>query len=897
MSKESEWITRKTRIDTKLKGLDPKWKIIKYHKGLQTEKLDGYAVEEYPTASGDADYVLFIKGVLVGVIEAKRVTVDPRNSIQQAKRYSKTVFAGAGTWRGYKVPFLYATNGEQIHFLDIRRESNISRSISNFHTPTALIELLELNVGKGYDWFSNNPINIEKLRPYQENAIKAIEKEIIHGKRSMLVAMATGTGKTFTTVSNIYRLLESKMVKRILFLVDRRALAVQAVNAFYSFETPKGNKFSQEYEIYSQKIQIKDLEEGESFNPNILPKEYLTHPDGSKTYVYISTIQRMAINLFGKQKVDDDDIFQDREKEEDAEKLQIPIHAFDVIVVDECHRGYTAKETSIWRDVLQYFDAIKIGLTATPAIHTLGLFNEVIFRYTTEEAIKDNYLVEYEAVKVTSGVRINGVFLKEGDSIETVDLETGSRQYDELEDEREYNSAEVERKITAPDSNRKIIQEVAKYAQTHEEETGRFPKILIFATNDIPHASHAEQLVEICKEVFGRGDDFVQKITGNKNVDRPLQRIKEFRNREKPKIVITVDMLTTGVDVPKIEFLVFLRPVKSRILWVQMLGRGTRKCDEIKKDHFKIFDCFDGTLINYFKNATDFNVSIQKSTMSISKVIENIYTTKDKDREQYVNTLIKRFNRISNNMSGEAYEMFEKHIPNGDIEKFGQELSTKLKKDFINTMKILRNKDFQELLINYPRAKNNFAISYNTQDTVTSEVMLRAGDEYQKPKDYLEGFMEFVNSNKEQIEALKILFERPKDWNTNLLNELRDKLKANNFDEKRLERAHKLVYNKALADIISMVKHAAKQEEPIYSAEERVNIALNKVMMGKDLSEEQQKWMEYIKQHLIENLTIEEDDFEFAPIFARRGGLRKAKVVFGDELTKLLKEINEAVVA
>ena len=278
--------------------------------------------------------------------------------------------------------------------------------------------------------------------------------------------------------------------------------------------------------------------------------------------------------------------------------------------------------------MLDHFDAVKIGLTATPAAHTLSLFNEVAYRYTTDEAIGDGYLVDYDAVKINSKVRMTGAFLKEGEQVGVVDTETGREVFDQLEDEREFASTQIEREITAPDSNRKIILELARHATLHEKETGHFPKVLIFAVNDLPHVSHADQVVQICREAFGQGDGFVQKITGSPSVDRPLQKIREFRNRPNPKVVVTVDMLSTGVDIPSLEFVVFMRPVKSRILWVQMLGRGTRLCPEIHKTHFTIFDCFNGTLIEYFRGATDFNVEPpRREPLPIEQVIDNIYRT------------------------------------------------------------------------------------------------------------------------------------------------------------------------------------------------------------------------------------------------------------------------------
>jgi type I restriction enzyme R subunit len=896
MTSELEWKTRKNRINAKLESPSYPWSIIKYHDGLDTSALQRHAVEGYPTESGPADYALFVKGKILGIIEAKKVGVSPQSVLEQAKRYSRGAFDGSGNWSGHRVPFLYSTNGETIYFIDVRSEKNISRKISNFHTSEALEEFFNNDETLGYEWFRNNPINnIERLRYYQEEAIKETESAIITGKRAMLIAMATGTGKTFTTVAQIYRLLESKVAKRILFLVDRRALAAQAVREFASFNTPKGNKFNQEYEVYHQQFRREDFDDDKPFDPKVLPDSYLTSPQSSHTFVYVSTIQRMVINLFGPENTFSQD-GSNPNYEEDTEKLDIPIHAFDVIIADECHRGYTAQETSVWREILEHFDAVKIGLTATPAPHSLSLFKDVVYRYTTDQAIQDGYLVDYEAIRIKSDVRLNGVFLKEGDHVGVIDIETGKEIYDQLEDEREFPTEDVERKITAPESNRKIIKEIAKYSYKHEEETGRFPKTLIFAVNDLPHTSHADQIVQICKEEFGRGDDFVQKITGSLNVDRPLQRIREFRNRPKPKIAVTVDMLSTGVDIPSLEFIVFLRPVKSRILWVQMLGRGTRLCPEINKTHFKIFDCFDGTLIEYFKDTVDFKIEPpEKETARLEQVIENIY--QNVDREYNVKVLVRRLRRIERDMSGEAREKFANYIPDGDIGKFAGEIPEKIKKDFTDTMKLLRDKNFQDLLLTYPKPKRTFLVGYEVEDEVSSEVMIHVGSDYKKPEDYLESFSRFVKENPDQIEAIEILLKKPKEWKTNALNELRSKLKRNNFPQGQLQKAHRLVYNKALADIISMVKHAARKEEPIYTAEERVDRALKSVTAGKSFNEEQKKWLGFIREHLVQNLTIGTEDFGNAPVFEMHGGLGRAKKVFKDGLEPLIAEINCAMAA
>jgi len=408
MTQESEWVTRKTRIDGKLAASG--WIVMRYDSAQDTSVLSAHAVEEYPTDSGPADYALFVDGQLLGFLEAKKVSVGTQNVLEQAKRYSKTAFAGVGNWQNYRVPFLYSSNGELVYFLDVRKPKNISRQLNGFHTPDSFREMF-VREEDGQEWLRSNPVDeIERLRPYQVNAIAKVEEALGKGKRAMLVAMATGTGKTFMTVAQVYRLLESKAVKRVLFLVDRRALAAQAVRAFASFETPSGNKFTQEYEVYSQRFKREDFGEDEAFDSSVLPNAYLTSPNETHTFVYVCTIQRMKINLFG-QDVAQGSSDGDVEEESDADLIDIPIHAFDLIIADECHRGYTAKVTSAWRDTLLHFDAIKLGLTATPAPHTLAVFREKVFQYKTDQAIADGYLGDYESIEIDSEVKIQGTFL------------------------------------------------------------------------------------------------------------------------------------------------------------------------------------------------------------------------------------------------------------------------------------------------------------------------------------------------------------------------------------------------------------------------------------------------------------------------------------------------------
>ncbi len=891
---EPEWRTRKERIDTRLRAVHPSWKVVRYSPTLDTAKLDGIAVEEYPTLNGPADYALFVRGQLLGIIEAKKVAINPQNVLEQAKRYALGATNGPGNWDGYRVPFLYATNGELIWHLDARANKQISRQIADFHTAPALTELFARDNQQAFNWFLDNPIDrLARLRPYQQQAIFATEKGLMDGRRPMLLALATGTGKTFLTVAMIYRLLESKGAKRVLFLVDRKSLAAQAVREFAAFSTPRGNKFTQEYEVYSQRFQREDFGDDHPFDPKVLPEAYLTAPDETHTFVYVSTIQRMTINLFGRAVFPQDG--NDPELDDDGAELDIPIHAFDIIVADECHRGYTSSETAVWRKTLQYFDAIKIGLTATPAAHTVAFFGEPIFRYTVEQGVQDGYLVDYDAVSIHSDVRLKGAFLRPGETVGVIDTTTGEEVFDQLEDERQFSSTDIEQKITAPESNRKIVQEIAKYAYAHEESTGHFPKILIFAVNDLPHTSHADQLIRVCREVFNQGDDFAKKITGNPNVDRPLQRIREFRNRPNPKIVVTVDMLTTGVDVPALEFIVFLRPVKSRILWEQMLGRGTRRCSDINKSHFTIFDCFGGSLIEYFKDASAFKVEpLQKEAVPLAQVIESIWN--NVDREYNVRVLVRRLQRIDKDMSGNARQKFAQYIQDGNVGQFASLLPEKVRSDFAATMRLLRDPVFQDLLLNYERAKRSFVIGYETSDQVSSQWKFRLGEEYLKPEDYLTRFASFIQAKQSEIEALQVLMTRPKEWRTEVLEGLRKKLRDASFQERDLQRASELVHRR-LADIISLVKHAAKEQAPIYTAEERVDRALAALQTKSDFNTEQLQWLQLIREHLVKNLSIELDDFDLMPIFADRGGGRRAEKLFGRNLPTFVRDINEQLAA
>lgn len=879
----SERETRKKRIDQGL--MNSGWSLVlPYDPHLPFPTA---AYEETPTRTGPVDYALFSNGRPLALVEAKKLGIGPQNVLKQAQRYASGLEKSPFNFDGFRAPFVYSTNGEIIWFQDLRQPDSRSHKVARFHTPAALEELLALDSQAAESWLRNHPVDHPWLRPYQIDAIQAIEAGLLQGKRTMLVAMATGTGKTLTSIALMYRLMKAGCARRILFLVDRRALAAQAVTALANFEAEKGLKFDRVYEVYSQRFRPEDLED-ENFDPKVLPTSYLTNPDLSHAFVYVSTIQRMRINLFGYP--ESAPWSGDTEAEPDAARLDIPIHAFDLVIADECHRGYTSTEESKWREVLDHFDARKIGLTATPAAHTAAYFKDIVYRYDYERAVREGYLVDYDPIVIRSEVTINGAFLLPGEEVGLISTQDGQLHLEFLEDERELPAPEIDERWTAPDRDRKIVQEVARYLGEQEAALKRFPKTLIFAHDDLPHTSHADRLVDLFRDEFGRGDAFVQKITGNPSVDRPLQRIREFRNRPEPGIVVTVDMLSTGVDIPCLENIVLLRPVKSRILFEQIMGRGTRRYDEIGKEKFTVFDAVG--LLDYFAKASAFTADPPaKPTRKVFEIISDIYGNVDRDYN--VKILVRRLQRIAKSVSTEGLTEFARFIPNGDISAFASRLPQALDSKWSQTMALLRDAEFQKLLEDYPRAKSYFVVAESVTDQIESGYLIRTRDgKTVRPEDYLQAFEAYVKSNPDQVEAIRILLERPSGWGTQALRELRQKLEARpeGFSEENLRRA----YHHELADIISIVKHAG-EGDPLLSAEERVDRALAQVTANRVLTLEQEKWLDLIRNHLIENLAIEREDFDLIT-FTREGATwGRVNREFEGRLFELLTDINRAI--
>lgn len=551
----------------------------RYSKGTRPEKGINIAIAEWPTSSGPADYALFIGMNLVGVIEAKKKDKDVVADLIQAKRYARDLeikegeeFLG-GPWNEYMVPFLFATNGRPylkqlehksgIWFLDGRESTNHPRPLQAWYTPQGLLDLFQQDARAAKDKLEKEPFDYLDLRDYQVKAIQRVEDSLSGGKRAMLLAMATGTGKTRVAIGLVYRFIKSGSFKRILFLVDRNSLGVQAEDKFKETRL-------EDLQTFNQIFDLKGVKE--------------TTPEET-TKLHISTVQGVVHRIMYN----------------DTDENVPTVDQYDCIVVDEAHRGYTLDRElgevellyrdeqdyiSKYRKVLDYFDAVKIGLTATPAPHTADIFGKPVYTYSYREAVIDGWLIDHEPPhQFETKLKKKGITWKKGDTIPVYDPATN--QVTNLENIPDNVTLEVDhfnKSVITEKFNRTIIKELILELDPDGEE-----KTLIFAATD----DHADLVVTILKEEFEKylgkvDDDAIEKITGS--IDKPLQMIRKYKNEKYPTIAVTVDLLTTGVDVPEICNLVFIRRVRSRILYEQMLGRATRQCDRINKGHFNIFD-------------------------------------------------------------------------------------------------------------------------------------------------------------------------------------------------------------------------------------------------------------------------------------------------------------------
>jgi type I restriction enzyme R subunit len=634
-------------IDQQLRdsGWEVDTKTLRYASGTRPVRGRNLAIAEWPTASGPADYALFVGLTLVGVVEAKRRRKNVSAAVDQAERYSSGMgasedftFAEGGPWDKFKVPFVFSANGRSylkqietesgIWFRDTRRSANHRRALVSWPTPDGLTGQLEINQDAATAALKEMPFEFGfPLRDYQQAAIKAVEAALAAERRSMLLAMATGTGKTKLAIALLYRLLATKRFRRICFVVDRSALGDQAAGEFTTTKIVSGKAFA---DIFG----LKEL-------GDVTPE--------TETKVHICTIQGLVKRVL---------------YAADSSEAP-PVDQYDLMVIDECHRGYlldremSDEELSFrgqedyiskYRRVLEYFDAVKIGLTATPALHTTEIFGDPIFTYSYRQAVVEGHLIDHEPpVRIETALARAGVVFEKDKQLDLLNTRTGEINLARAPDEIRFDVEQFNKQVVTTEFNRVVAEELANHIDPSAPGAG---KTLIFAATD----AHADIVVTEIKKAFAKkygeiDDAAVKKITGS--VDRVRKLILSFKNDSDPKIAVTVDLLTTGIDVLSITNLVFLRRVNSRILYEQMIGRATRPCPDIGKEVFRIFDAVD--LYPHLQNLTDMKPVVVNPSISFEQLVkELIAADKDAQRETIRQQLAVKLRRILKKMPPEV---------------------------------------------------------------------------------------------------------------------------------------------------------------------------------------------------------------------------------------------------
>ncbi|HCV77693.1 MAG TPA: type I restriction-modification system endonuclease, partial [Pseudomonas sp.] len=859
-----------------------------YGKGARPEKGKNKAIAEWPTCkpNEDADYVLFTGLTPVAIVEAKRKRVNIANRIPQAERYSRQLIitddlqsAGQGPgWADgqgghFRVPFAFACNGRPyikqlaelsgIWFRDLRSPANLRRSLQDFHTPAGLLDLLKRSRDEAEAKLQQEGFTYLKLRNYQENAIKAVEEALADGRRQCLLAMATGTGKTRTIIGLMYRLLKAERFRRILFLVDRSALGQQAIEAFNEATLEQNHTLAQIYDV----------------------KELGDMAAEAETRVQVATVQAMVKRIF----------------QSDAPP---PIDAYDCIIVDEAHRGYTLDQEmtegelairdvsqylSQYRRVLDYFDACRIGLTATPAKHTSEVFGPPIFTYSYREAVADDWLIDHEPpIRYQTQLSQNGIHFAKGESVSVIDTSTGEVDVAELEDELDFEIESFNRRVITPGFDQVICEQLAQELDPSGDE-----KAMIFCVNQA-HAERVKNLLdEALKDVHGEeyNQAAVQIITGQS--DKVEQLIRQYKNERYPSIAITVDLLTTGIDVPRICHLVFMRRVRSRILYEQMKGRATRRCDEIGKTVFKIYDPVD--LYAALEPVDTMKPLVKDPNITLDQLVSELTNPASLDAPGSQPDT-SHAHDVLDQLSQKVMRILRKASHKAETKPV---LKNKLA-ELENAWGIAPDKLHQHLHEMGPQQAAHFVRKhvqlldqlatvqtllgsdhYPVISTHSDTLMVREQNygAYQKPADYLESFNDFIKNQLNQSVALGVVVSRPQDLTREQLREVRLLLDANNYSEANLQSAWRNQTNQEIAaSIVGFIRQAALGEA-LLPFEQRVAKAMEAIYALQPWTPVQRKWLDRLAKQLVHEVVI--DEKQIGQAFRNDGGSTRLDKLLG----------------
>jgi type I restriction enzyme, R subunit len=901
----------------------------------------GIAVREYPTDSGPADYLLFVDREPVGVIEAKREDHAKNLSVHesQTERYA----GSALKWRNKGAPlrFLHESTGRIIWFTDSADPAPRARELFHFFRPQTLAEWAARPDTLRRRLTELPPLPERDLRACQIRAVTGLEESLATNRPRALIHMATGAGKTFTAITAVYRLLKFAGAKRVLFLVDTRNLGKQAHQEFMAYAPPDDpRKFTELYNV--QRLSSSRVD--------------------PHAQVCISTIQRMYSILSGTELAEDsEDISLGELGRADAQaKLvqynpQVPIETFDFIVIDECHRSIY----NLWKQVLDYFDAFLIGLTATPDKRTYGFFDEnVVAEYSYQDSVLDGVNVGYDVYEIVTEVTAKGAELKAREWVDYRDRETRARRWAQTEEDVAYDAAELDRSVVNPSQIRKVIEAMKQAVETRlfpgRRET---PKTLIFAKTD----SHADDIIRCVREVYGEGNAFCKKVTYRAGIDPDTGKsiagddadsvLASFRNDYHPRIAVTVDMIATGTDVKPLEVLLFMRDVRSRGYYEQMKGRGVRSLDA--ESLKKVSASADGAKTRFVlidavgvekSLKTDSRPLERKPGVSLDNLLKSVAVARDPDTVQ---SLGNRLIRLAKQLDDKALARIRQASGGIGLQDLARGLVQAVDPDRIaadaldaaRSAGITRSEDglteselvtarqrridtacrpfddpaLRERIETARREREQIIDAINLDQVTFSGYTEQA---VQQAEADIRRFCDFLREQRDEIAALGFFYAQPyqrRQLTLDMIEELHDALSRPPLmlTTERLWSAYARVQEnkvrgsglrRQLTDLVSLVRFALGSDDELRPFADVVDrrfqdwVFRHNARRATAFSPEQMEWLRLVKEHIASSCRIERDDFDYAPL-VDKGGLQKAWAVFGGELDGLLDEMNGELVA
>jgi len=858
----------------------------------------GVAVREFPTKSGPADYLLFVDRKAVGTVEAKAEGTTLLGVAEQTARYNASIPENLPHVDDV-LPFAYESTGIETFFRSQRDPDPCSRRVFAFHSPETLAEWVQDPQTLRQRLRELPPLDPYNLRQCQIEAIKNLEVSLHDSRPRALLQMATGSGKTYTAISEIYRLIKFGKARRVLFLVDRCSL---------------GRQVKKEFQNYIP------FDDNRCFTDLYIVQHMTTNVFDQDAKVCVTTIQRLFSMLKGDQELDasleEKSLYESSAPDIDPQAIKfrgkIPIETFDFIIVDECHRSIY----NLWRQVLEYFDSFIIGLTATPSNQTIGFFNKnLVMEYDHNRAVADKVNVGFDVYRIRTETTEKGGKIPSGFYVDKRDKLTRKLRWEKLDEDLDYTPDQLDRSIVVKDQIRTVIREFKDKLFT-EIFPGRteIPKTLIFAKDD----SHAEDITGIVREEFSKGNDFCKKITyrTQENTD---DLIAAFRNSFNPRIAVTVDMISTGTDIKPLECILFMRDVKSAVYFEQMKGRGTRvidpddlhavTSDAKAKTHFVIVDAV-GVCESEKSQTTTLE---RQKNVPTPKLLNNVASgIRDNDT---LSSLASRLSRLNLELEERDIQRIKEASGGKSLTDITNDLMSVIDPDIASDRdKVCApfdNPDFRQLLTALQTKAEQ------TIDTTTVDKIIQSGFDQQakeKALSLVKKFEQFVSQNKDKITALQIIYNLPYKKRHITYEEIRDlaekiEMPPYGFTTDALWQAYEQLEKSKvrgfsvqtqLTDIISLVRFATRKEEVLEPFKEHVEHRFkewlkNQELLGKTFTGRQIQWLTMIASHIAGSGSVDKKDFLLPP-FSGSGGIIKAQEVFGDGLDEVIEELNTELV-